>query len=186
MAVTAARRFMPTPIRSRMVSAPNPCARKAPPTIPTLGSSSSTMTRSAPPRLPTTLCSTSRRAPTRRRRIGVGGIARRWSDRTGQHSCVPLLAVGLVFTTSVVVPLENYRYANFVGVCTDFDIKNPAERIKHEDCLHNSQTRTGWDGTSYMGNSALSGVSPPPLPLNPVPYQLGDIRPADILHRANA
>jgi hypothetical protein len=57
---------------------------------------------------------------------------------------IALLAIGLVTTTSAVIRLENYRYANFVGMCTDFDIKNPAERIRREDCLHKSQTRSSW------------------------------------------
>jgi hypothetical protein len=68
---------------------------------------------------------------------------------------IALLAVGLAFTTFAVVRLENYRYANFIGMCTDFDIKNPAERIRREDCLYKSQTRTGWGWHILYGLNLL-------------------------------
>ena len=57
---------------------------------------------------------------------------------------VAMFAVALVVLASAVVRLENYRDANFVGFCTQFDIKNPAQRIEREKCLNATQTRTHW------------------------------------------
>jgi hypothetical protein len=54
------------------------------------------------------------------------------------------LVVAVIVLTHAIVRLENYRYANFVGFCTDFDIKDPQQRIKREACLNNTQTRTHW------------------------------------------
>jgi len=48
---------------------------------------------------------------------------------------IAVLAVALVVLASAVVRLENYRYANFVGFCTEFDIKQPVQRIEREKCL---------------------------------------------------
>ncbi|QOZ69145.1 hypothetical protein SAMN05192541_109299 [Bradyrhizobium arachidis] len=45
---------------------------------------------------------------------------------------------------SAVVRLENYHYANFVGLCTQFNIKDPRERIERETCLEQAETRTSW------------------------------------------
>jgi hypothetical protein len=62
-------------------------------------------------------------------------------------ACVFLFAVlivALVLTTNAVVRLENYRYANFVGMCKEYDITDPVERIKRERCLENTETRTHW------------------------------------------
>ena len=57
---------------------------------------------------------------------------------------VAMFAVALVVLASAVVRLENYRYANFVGFCTEFDIKQPVQRIEREKCLEAAQTRTHW------------------------------------------
>jgi len=54
------------------------------------------------------------------------------------------LLVALAITTTAVVRLENYRYANFVGLCSEYDITNPVQRIKREGCLENAETRTHW------------------------------------------
>jgi hypothetical protein len=54
-----------------------------------------------------------------------------------------LVAMGAVLT-SAVARLENYRYANFVGACTEFDITRPQQRIERERCLEATQTRTHW------------------------------------------
>jgi hypothetical protein len=55
-----------------------------------------------------------------------------------------VLVIALAITTNAVVRLENYRYANFAGFCSEYDITNPVQRIKREDCLENSKTRTQW------------------------------------------
>lgn len=58
------------------------------------------------------------------------------------YSAIGILFVAVVVLGSTVVRLENYRYANFVGFCSDYDIKNPVERINREECLNKTQTRT--------------------------------------------
>jgi hypothetical protein len=55
-----------------------------------------------------------------------------------------LLVAAMVILTAAVVRLENYRYANFTGSCTQFDIAIPQQRIKREECLNAAQTRTHW------------------------------------------
>ena len=58
------------------------------------------------------------------------------------------LVVGLVLLTiwlgSAVVRLENYRQANLVGMCSQFNIADPIQRIQREDCLMRAKTRTHW------------------------------------------
>lgn len=54
------------------------------------------------------------------------------------------LALVIVWLGSAVVKLENYRYANFVGMCTKYNIADPIQRIQREDCLEKTQTRTHW------------------------------------------
>ncbi len=53
--------------------------------------------------------------------------------------CVAAFALG-----SAVARLENYRYANFLGSCSEYAITDPVQRIKRESCLENTQTRTSW------------------------------------------
>ena len=57
---------------------------------------------------------------------------------------IALLVIALAFTAASVIRLENYRYANFVGYCADYDSKDPVAHIKREDCLNEKQTRTIW------------------------------------------
>lgn len=57
---------------------------------------------------------------------------------------IAALLVALGITTAAVARLENYRYANFLGMCSAFDLKDPAARIKREACLDDVQTRTAW------------------------------------------
>ena len=66
----------------------------------------------------------------RRSYIAVAGIA--------------VLLIALVVLANAVARLENYRYANFVGFCTQFDITSPQQRIEREKCLEATQTRTHW------------------------------------------
>jgi hypothetical protein len=62
----------------------------------------------------------------------------------GAAIIIAVLAVAVVVLASAVVRLENYRDANFVAFCTEFDIKDPAQRIEREKCLEAAQTRTHW------------------------------------------
>jgi hypothetical protein len=55
-----------------------------------------------------------------------------------------MLVAMVVVLTSAVVRLENYRYANFLGACTEFDITKSQQRIEREKCLEATQTRTHW------------------------------------------
>jgi hypothetical protein len=53
--------------------------------------------------------------------------------------------VGLVLFLGVaVVRLENYRYANALGFCEKFDIRNAQQRLARESCLFTSISRPYW------------------------------------------
>jgi hypothetical protein len=60
-----------------------------------------------------------------------------------KNAVLVMLAVACVWLAAMVVRLENYHYASFVGMCGprppegDLD----AHRIRHT-CLHETQTRT--------------------------------------------
>ena len=64
------------------------------------------------------------------------------------------LTLAVVWLTSVVVRLENYRYANFLGMCGQYNINNPVQRIVREDCLEKTQTRTYWFWHLFYGLKA--------------------------------
>ena len=57
---------------------------------------------------------------------------------------IAALSLTVVMLGAAVVRLENYRYANFVGMCSEYGTVDPVQRIKREDCLENTQTRTHW------------------------------------------
>jgi hypothetical protein len=57
---------------------------------------------------------------------------------------IALLTVAVVWLGSAVVRLENYRYGNFVGLCANFAISDPQQRIKREACLESAESRTNW------------------------------------------
>ncbi|WP_426615377.1 hypothetical protein [Bradyrhizobium sp. McL0616] len=58
---------------------------------------------------------------------------------------IVVLLAALAYSVVAVAKLENYRYANFVGLCADgYDIKNPTSGIKREDCLMRTDTRASW------------------------------------------
>ncbi|MGY4459671.1 hypothetical protein ACVWYI_003631 [Bradyrhizobium sp. LB13.1] len=54
------------------------------------------------------------------------------------------LVTAVVWLGAAVVRLENYHYANFVGSCSQFNIKDTRERIEREACLERAETRTNW------------------------------------------
>ncbi|RZN31277.1 hypothetical protein CWO90_17580 [Bradyrhizobium sp. Leo121] len=55
-----------------------------------------------------------------------------------------LLLVVIVLGASVV-RLENYRYADSLGMCSEFFSRDdPRKRMERERCLETSQTRTHW------------------------------------------
>ena len=58
---------------------------------------------------------------------------------------VAALMIAVVVLTNAVVRLENYRYADSVGMCSEFSNRDDsAQRRQREKCLLNSQTRTHW------------------------------------------
>ena len=57
---------------------------------------------------------------------------------------IACLAIATVWLGSAVVKLENYRHANFVGMCSKYNIADPIQRIQREDCLDKAQSRTHW------------------------------------------
>jgi len=54
------------------------------------------------------------------------------------------LTLAVVWLTTAVVRLENYRYANSLGMCSQYAINDPMQRIQREDCLEKAETRTNW------------------------------------------
>lgn len=66
---------------------------------------------------------------------------------------VGLLLVALGYSVMAVAKLENYRYANFVGLCVDgYDVKNPVSRVLREDCLMRSKARAWlWNAAQGLG-----------------------------------
>lgn len=45
---------------------------------------------------------------------------------------------------AAVVRLERYHYADLVGRCSQFDLKNPLDSIHRQKCLMEQETRTHW------------------------------------------
>ncbi|KRR26466.1 hypothetical protein CQ14_02985 [Bradyrhizobium lablabi] len=55
-----------------------------------------------------------------------------------------------------VVRLENYRYADSVGMCSElFSREDVRKRVERELCLENSQTRTHWFWHILYGTKIL-------------------------------
>ena len=57
---------------------------------------------------------------------------------------IVLLSIAVVWLSSTVVRLENYRYASFMGMCDDL-IEEPRgmrSRIDQYNCLNETETRT--------------------------------------------
>ena len=57
---------------------------------------------------------------------------------------IATLTAAVVWMGAAVVRLENYRYANSVGFCTQFDAKAPQQRIDRDTCLDRTETRMHW------------------------------------------
>jgi hypothetical protein len=67
-----------------------------------------------------------------------------------------VLLAALGYSVCAVAKLENYRYANFVGLCADgYDVKSPTSRIKREDCLMRSEARSSWWWNAAYGLGLL-------------------------------
>lgn len=58
---------------------------------------------------------------------------------------IVVLTIIVVMLGTAVVRLENYRYADSIGMCSEFfSREDPAKRLTREECLANSQTRAHW------------------------------------------
>jgi hypothetical protein len=55
---------------------------------------------------------------------------------------IAVLAVCVLWLSVAVVRLENFHYAQLVGMCPEFDANDPLQSVKHHDCLHAKETRT--------------------------------------------
>jgi len=57
---------------------------------------------------------------------------------------INVLIIVLIALVQTVVRLENYHYANVVGFCSEYNIKDPKQRIEREECQHTKQIRNIW------------------------------------------
>jgi len=57
---------------------------------------------------------------------------------------IAVLMIVLIALVQTVVRLENYHYANLIGLCSEYNIKDPKQRTEREECLHLKQTRNNW------------------------------------------
>ena len=73
-----------------------------------------------------------------------------------------LLLSIVVLLSATVVRLENYRYSNFVGFCSQYNIADPQQRIKREDCLNSTESRTHWVWHLLYGLRSSEKFVPPP------------------------
>lgn len=59
-------------------------------------------------------------------------------------SIIIALLIVVVVLGRAVVRLENYHYASFVGLCSEYDAANPMQTVEREKCLHGTETRIHW------------------------------------------
>lgn len=55
---------------------------------------------------------------------------------------IAVLLFCVVVLARAVVRLENYHYASFVNMCSEFKAEDPLQSAKRHDCLHKKETRT--------------------------------------------
>jgi hypothetical protein len=68
---------------------------------------------------------------------------------------IAALVFAVVVLGRAVVRLENYHYANEVGLCDKFDMTDMRQRIAREDCLNTTETRTHWFWHILYGTGVL-------------------------------
>jgi hypothetical protein len=75
------------------------------------------------------------------------------TERRLYIATIIVLTLAVVVLASAVARLENYRYANFIGICepakvpanTETDIVTAArQRLARDKCLETTPTRTHW------------------------------------------
>lgn len=54
---------------------------------------------------------------------------------------IVLLVGAVAWLGTAVVRLENYRYANSVGMCSKFGRDDPMQRVQRDICLDQIETR---------------------------------------------
>jgi hypothetical protein len=57
-----------------------------------------------------------------------------------KESIIVFLLLLIIWLSTSVIRLENYHYANQVGLCLEFEF--PQEGLERDKCLNDSQTRT--------------------------------------------
>jgi hypothetical protein len=79
-------------------------------------------------------------------------------------AAIIVLAVAVVVLASAVVRLENHRYANFVGLCTEFDITNPRRRVERNASLCSHADTWLWGnsrgGHGFVCQELAQGMRP--------------------------
>lgn len=60
-----------------------------------------------------------------------------------KNIAILVLAALVVWLATVVVRLENFHYASFVGMCSQFKADDQLQTVKRHNCLHSTETRTG-------------------------------------------
>ena len=53
-----------------------------------------------------------------------------------------ILLIVMALQSRVIVRLESYRYADFVGMCSEYNPKDPTQAMQRHTCLNNAKTRT--------------------------------------------
>ena len=59
-----------------------------------------------------------------------------------KNAVITVLLVVVVWVSITVVRLENFRYATFVGFCSEPADTIPGQPLKRYECLKNKETRT--------------------------------------------
>ncbi len=61
---------------------------------------------------------------------------------TAKNVTILVLLFLVLVLARAVIRLENYRYATVIGMCGDYNIKDPFQLVQRDKCLAHAQTRT--------------------------------------------
>lgn len=53
-----------------------------------------------------------------------------------------VLIICILVLARAVIRLENYHYASFVGMCSEYKANDPLQSLQRHECLNNTETRT--------------------------------------------
>ena len=59
-----------------------------------------------------------------------------------KNIAIAVLAALAVWLAATVVRLENFHYASFVNMCSEWKANDPLQTVKRHNCLHRTETRT--------------------------------------------